>query len=138
MAYTPFPPAEHENPSVLHSHDGKSWTTPTGLVNPIEDRSGAAYNGYNSDTDIIYDPIGKRIGVIWRAMGLDLTDGGYLDGPRLHMKWSSDGTTWTERLNVIDSLNGVSPALVREADGTWVMFLGNDAHIYRAAEPTGP
>lgn len=141
MAFTPFPPSEHENPCVLCSHDGVEWTQPVGITNPIAPQPGVAAgaNSYNSDTDLIHDPIANRLGVVWRAMGVDNPDGTFTAGAQLHIKWSSDGAQWSEMLNVSGGQDvGVSPAVVRDPDGTWAMFTGNNGYMRRAREVTGP
>ena len=139
MAFTPFPPAELENPSVVCSKDGITWVTPKGLTNPI---APTPSQEYNSDTDMIYDPVSKRLGVVWRAMGADMPDGTYKPGPRFHLKWSTDGVTWSERIDMNDGTidMGVAPSLVREEDGSWTMFTCASGGLrrYTSREPSGP
>lgn len=139
MAYTPYPPNEDENPSILCSHDGENWTTPTGLTNPIYPYQG---KGWNADTDLVFDPVERKLGCTWRSNFITHHDGTTDDLERLNLKWSSDGVTWGPRIDVMppfaqSSKLFMSPAFVREDDGSYTMFMAHN-HRYRAPSVTGP
>jgi hypothetical protein len=55
MVYTPYPPSSKENPSIVRSNDGTSWTD-AGITNPIILRgaSGSWNDIENSDPDMIF------------------------------------------------------------------------------------
>lgn len=55
MAFTPYPDATRENPSILRSSDGLTWAVPAGVINPVWSAADAVSAGYayNSDTHLI-------------------------------------------------------------------------------------
>lgn len=116
MAHTPFPDSRsvYENPSIIASNDGLTWVTPAGLTNPLYPKPAAKWN---SDTDLSYDPTTGQLVCVFRT---------YEDGVHQHVRMrSSDGVTWTEAKRLTDwsaPQENLSPALVRAADGTWMMF----------------
>lgn len=65
MAYTPLPGniEEYENPCVCASNDGDTWVVPAGVPNPIAEHPGS---GFNSDTDIVMDPDGTTMHLVYR------------------------------------------------------------------------
>jgi hypothetical protein len=85
MAVTPYPrgDASHENPSILVSHDGESWTVPPGLANPVVP---APRGGYNSDPDLVYDAAGDRLTLVYREVS-----GGF---NVIRSVASTDGVAW--------------------------------------------
>ena len=123
MAFTPFPDAPRENPSILASNDGITWEAPTGLTNPVVTRAWAQTElddpgAFNSDTDLHIG--GNKLVLVWR-----------LKGGRWYRIDSTDGITWTDpvRLQVegVDfepatSTSSLSPAVTTEADGTYALW----------------
>lgn len=144
MAWTPFNNADTslENPSVAAANSPEGpWVTPAGLTNPIFPFQGA---GWNADTEIVYDKVGDRIGVLWRSNALILPDG-TLDkgGEWWSLKWSSNGVDWSERLDAFppyrqNSSPFMSPSLVEDADGTWKMWYHYGVAMRTAPSVTGP
>jgi hypothetical protein len=67
MAVTPYPGgnANYENPSVVVSADGRAWSSPDGLTNPVVSKPS---NGYNSDPDLVYDAAGDRLVLVYRTV----------------------------------------------------------------------
>lgn len=65
MAYTPYPlgKVNAENPCIAVSHDGLSWTIPSGMSNPL---ALAPEEGYNSDTHLVYNPKTNLLECWWR------------------------------------------------------------------------
>lgn len=100
MAMTPFPggDASKENPSILQSNDGDTWTVPAGLTNPIDAKPGTAYN---SDADILVDGTGT-MWCVYRE-----TDGSTYD--KLKVRSSADGVTWGAEAEI---LSGTFSALL--------------------------
>lgn len=89
MALTPYPTSQEafENPSILQSSDGTTWTVPSGLTNPLDpDPPGAEYN---SDNDLFVDT-DNAMYCIWRY-----SDKSTLD--ILYALKSVDGVTWTNK-----------------------------------------
>lgn len=117
MGFTPFPAAARENPSIVASNDGINWVVPTGLTNPIAPFSEATGLGYGwwSDTDLVLD--GDTLVCYFRAAGTGMTD-------YIARKTSTDGVTWsaTEHCFTAPENTVLSPAVVKEDDGTFTMF----------------
>lgn len=135
MAHTPYFQniTELENPSILASQDGVRWVTPAGLTNPI-------YPGgtvlYNSDTDLVYDPVTDELVLFFRIDGA---------AGRLRTMRSANGTTWTgptELPGWVGVGETVSPAVVRMGDGSWAMWgIQSPERVVRkwtAPSPLGP
>ena len=106
MAMTPYPTAPqlapkadwYENPSILVSHDGYNWTTPPGLVNPLDtppsmDRlelDKSTY--YNTDTELSVGPDGELV-LLWRGgQTYNVTH-----GEQFSVRTSTDGVSWTTK-----------------------------------------
>ena len=134
MAHTPYPGslAVHENPAILASHDGINWELPPGARDPLWPNEGL----WNSDTDLVYDPDSDELVVIWRK--------------RDFLPWtlrSPDGIDWPEVATPVTwtpiPSQAVSPAVVREPDGTWSMWCVSsperETWMWRGAPtPEGP
>ena len=96
MAYTPYPfeDAEKENPSIAVSNDNITWTTPTGLVNPIDIKpSGSGLGVYLSDTHLVYDEALQQLEIWYRKVDNEAT----VPGEYIYRKKSTDGVNWGER-----------------------------------------
>ena len=118
---TPAPDGQvaYENPSIICSDDGNTWSVPVGLTNPIDPQP-TPY--YNSDTDIIVD----SGGVMW-CYYLESTSGSGND--YVQVRSSSDGITWSAQTTLITDVypNMESPAIVY--DGTqYVMWHIDPSH----------
>jgi N-acetylneuraminic acid mutarotase len=91
MVYTPVTPTSFENPSILRSHDGKTWTD-SGITNPVitEGPDGAWNDLENPDPDFIYVSDLEKWFMVW--------DGGDVatNSRRIALAYSSDGKTWTQ------------------------------------------
>jgi hypothetical protein len=141
MAMTPYASANAalENPSIVVSHDGNTWTVPAGLTNPLEPAPpGAPASGYNSDPFLTVANDGKMY-LFWRTF----------DGQeKISYRTSTDGITWTPKAlsrladPTVDRL--ASPSIAQQPDGTWVMhavnILPSPRRIVRttAPAPQGP
>lgn len=146
MAWTPYNRAgeDKEDPSVAASNAPEGpWVTPPGATNPIFPYQGA---GYNADTEIVYDRATNRIGVLWRSNALRQPDGTIDSSSEWwSLKWSSDGATWSERIDAFPpylksstTVMFLSPAMLEEADGTWKMWYCRDINLRTAPSITGP
>lgn len=91
MTYTPYPPQSMENPSVVRSNDGITWTD-AGITNPVipEGTPGAWNDLENPDPDFIYVSDYSKWFLIWN--GGDAAT----DSRKIALAYSSDGKTWTE------------------------------------------
>lgn len=134
LAITPYSMSavDLEDPCVYVSNYGWDWQTPQGLTNPIDDNATSpAKGGYNSDTELKWDPEGKRFILYWRT-----------ENNCLHAAESKDGIAWTRHFNVVRA-NGdllVSPSLVRRGPGDWWLWAGafRSVFVHRATNPLGP
>jgi hypothetical protein len=109
MAVTPLPygngqAAERsENPSIYVSNNGRYWTMPSGLVNPVArphpDRA-------LSDPDLYFDSAGNALSLAYREAGLP--------GDAILRVTSRDGIRWTapETLFVGAANSSLSPSVV--------------------------
>jgi hypothetical protein len=104
MAVTPYPRgnAGYENPSILVSHDGETWTVPTGLSNPVVPAPSA---GYNSDPDLVYDAVADRLVLVYREVA-----GGF---NLIRSVASPDGVAWSAASTLfrVPNHRAISPAL---------------------------
>lgn len=105
MAFTPYPGGnpDHENPSLVVSHDGRNWSVPEGLTNPIR---GTPDFGYNSDPDLSYDATRDRLVMLYREVRGDFN--------QIYSLSSNDGTTWSAPTMVFRRPNHgmISPTMV--------------------------
>lgn len=134
MAHTPYPDSDdsYENPSILASNDGVTWETPVGLTNPVYP---APPSGWNSDTDLTYDQANDQLVLIFRSSDFV---------PRFAR--SNDGAWWPPGASTVTwqapPEQSASPSLVRQADGTWLMFSiswpSHDMYRWTAPSPEGP
>lgn len=114
MAYTPYPGGytENENPSIAVSRDGINWTTPDGLVNPVEPKPD---NGYNSDTHLVMN--NGTMELWWRSA--------FAGDTFIYRRTSNDGVNWSNREEVLNSVSYggdiLSPAIIVE-NGRYKMW----------------
>lgn len=138
MAFTPFPDDPRENPSVVASNDGVHWEVPVGGTNPVTPYSELEPGfTYFSDTDMVRLANGD-LALYYRATNPSANQA------RIYRKTSSDGITWSAATMVIQvnqSALLASPAIVREANGTFSMWSINAAtgnHLTRWERRTSP
>lgn len=136
MANTPYPyhNDDYENPCILTSSDGVNWSTPKGLVNPIDEPTSEQISTkyHMSDCELVFAN-GKL--ECWYRLNVN----GGLD--QILRKTSSDGITWSEREVVLDkSTCGfycLSPSLIYE-DGKYKMwYVGTQYQIYYIESVSG-
>lgn len=121
MAFTPYPGGNdaHEDPNIVVSNDGVTWSVPGGLVNPLDDQPGKTI--YNSDTHLTLGPGGALV-LTWRTV--DNTDSGR---NTYYQRTSTDGVTWTPKRVIMSPSPGarhssiVSPALYWDGS-KWTMW----------------
>ena len=116
MAYTPYPPQSMENPSIVRSNDGISWTD-NGLTNPvIPQGASGSWNGLeNPDPDFIYVSSIDKWFMVW--------DGGDVatNSRKIALAYSSDGKTWTQYDG--DLVNGnVNPVILSGTDNNGALW----------------
>lgn len=144
MVMTPLPFASdvHEDPNVLASHDGLTWVVPAGLVNPLHDARTAQNPGFDSDTDMVYNPDTNELWVYYRY----ITSTKY----EIHLVKISANMSYTAPLIVFEispyntsmSSKTRSMTICRESAGKWHMWgLSGDetspVNVYHFASADG-
>ena len=104
----------YENPSIVASHDGVTWETPEGLVNPIEPQP-ASVRDHNCDADMVYNAEMDAMMAYWNWAD-DMYDG---DGAEVRLRISYDGIHW-----------GI-PVTYDEASRTWTKPQNNSERQVR-------
>ncbi len=122
MAFTPYPTAPRENPSLLVSEDGTTWQPPDGLVNPVVTLEESQALGYeaNSDPDLCLLHDG-RLALYYRPIY------GVHDDA-LFRKVSDDGVNWSEGEELAFSDTGfrhLSPSVLALESGGYAMWTVN-------------
>jgi len=146
MVMTPYPFGNdrYENPSIVVSNDGKTWKVPEGLKNPLIT---SPVNGYNSDTDMIYNAEKDEL---WIYFLRYLSDEKIV---KLGLMRSSNGINWSNfeyliEWNLEKDDNGRSHTIVKQGsllslwyergkgkDITWIEYRSSDDGI-KWSEPT--
>lgn len=143
MAMTPYPSTndQYENPSILCSTDGLTWTVPAGLTNPLIGPPATA-GAFNSDPCLVV--VGGVMFCFYRTV-----DGAFSGAEeRISYFTSLDGSTWSGPTVTLthdgnDAL--VSPAVLHNgATGLWEMwgvrpgYSPNKIVRLTATSPNGP
>jgi hypothetical protein len=117
FAATPYPLGNStlENPSGFAGDSAQDWRTIPGLTNPIAAPSG----GYLSGPDLSYDPVLDRMRLYYRQTTASVD--------QVYLRTSSTGSEWSEPTLVVQDARYslISPAIVREPDGSWRMWTVN-------------
>jgi hypothetical protein len=99
LVVQPYPNSDNskENPSILVSNDGSSWTVPPGLVNPIDLPTFPPSAGHLDDGDLFYDAASDQLWVyyIWEDYN------GHPAISHVLRKVSSDGVHWSNSQDLI-------------------------------------
>jgi len=131
MAMTPYPfdTDSYENPSIVVSDDGLSWSVPEGLENPLAPRPAC---DHNSDADVVYNPRTDQLYVYYTEQSrADRCPGE--NGNVVRLVTSPDGVNWSAPQTVMSwSLDRdplyVSPAVVH-VDGVFHMWIANNSNV---------
>ena len=117
FAATPYPGGNStlENPSGFAGDSAQDWRTIPGLTNPIARPT----NGYLSDPDVSYDPANKRMRLYYRQTTAR--------ADQLYLRTSVTGSEWSDPTLVVEDglYSLISPAVVREPNGSWRMWTVN-------------
>jgi hypothetical protein len=111
MVMTPYKDADSslENPSILCSADGITWTVPAGVTNPLV---APPANGFQSDPELVHNPATNELWIYWRRT--DNTP--EPDETTTHLMKSTDGVNWY--------LDGTLISEMSEAEITGASMLG--------------
>jgi hypothetical protein len=121
LAHTPYPAGDdnYEDPSIVVSQDGITWTTPPGLTNPIVDETGLP--AYHSDVDLKMGPDNTMY--LFYRWYQGVQGGGQEE--QLRFMTSTNGVTWSAPQNFyvqdMTVRRLMSPSLIYE-DGAWTMW----------------
>lgn len=127
MAYTPYPGAGREDPSIVASSDKETWEVPAGLASPrlvTRDQIIAAGYTYGSDTHLLYTD--GQLWLYYRAYTEVAEPSSGTEG--IFRMESSDGVTWSTPTEIISSellKATLSPTVVEEGDGSYTMWTVN-------------
>jgi hypothetical protein len=118
FAATPYPLGNStlENPSGFAGDSAQDWRTIPGLTNPI---AMPASSSYLSDPDLSYDPALDRMRLYYRQTTASVD--------QIYLRTSSTGSEWSEPTLVAQDARYslISPAIVREPNGSWRMWTVN-------------
>lgn len=122
IAYTPYPTADsqYENPCIAVSQDGETWTTPSGLTNPLISKP---TGGYNADTHLVLSPDGRTMYLAYRERLAGATN-------KVNVIESADGVTWSSPRTILTGAYGTkdyaSPSIFfDQINGRWVCISHN-------------
>ncbi len=113
---TPYPnhDDDYENPSILVSTDGDTWTVPAGLTNPID---AMPSGGHNADTELVYDSATSTLYCYY----IDVVG----TTARVLVRSSTDGITWSSETAVLTTTTttslAASPTVIKDGS-TWKMW----------------
>lgn len=120
MAMTPYPGSNdnYENPSILVSNDGTTWSVPYGLTNPVVPAPADLAN-WNADPHLVYNPDTDELWMYYR------TSYAVAQQSTLSITKSSDGVSWSSPAVLITwpyASDVASPAIIRMASNDWRMW----------------
>jgi hypothetical protein len=140
MVITPYAGSNDqvENPSILASNNGSTWSVPSGLSNPL---IGPPPCDHNCDADIIYNTDTNEMWVYYVDTRRASRCGNYVGQPYhnhnyLKLFKSSDGIRWTGPATLIDWDLGydkfyISPAVVQVDSSHFYMWMADTSlNIY--------
>lgn len=143
MAITPYPNTQdqYENPSILVSDDGDTWSVPNGLTNPIfPGPTTNPINGvhvHNNDPCLVY--YNSKLYCYFNTWDTET------GATRLYRMDSSDGVTWGNGTECTFAESGrqtepswtvLSPSVIKLSSG-WVLLWGQYKKMYRATSSDG-
>lgn len=125
FADTPYPGSndQYENPSIFASNDRANWVVPNGVSNPL---AYAPAGGFNSDTDLVWDPDASRLVVYWREYSSTRN-------PQMYLRtaYSNNGSTWTippADPDMAMTPPWQSPMVARVGQGQWRLWRYGDSN----------
>ena len=125
MSYTPYPKGDDlkENPCITVSNDLIHWTTPNGLINPLDDpKDKEKAKVYNSDAHLVYNNDKNELEIYWRYTN----NKGKKMFSKIFRRTSKDGINWTNKELVYTAEDRskediISPAIIYE-NGIYKMW----------------
>jgi predicted GH43/DUF377 family glycosyl hydrolase len=131
MAMTPYPydTDSWENPSIVVSDDGLSWSTPEGLENPIVPRPAC---DHNNDPDIVYNPQTDELYVYYVELMRASRCDGSANENNIRLLKSSDGIHWSAPQTVMSWNPDTAPLYLSPA----VVYVDGVFHMWIASNTT--
>jgi hypothetical protein len=129
MAMTPYPydTNTYENPSIVVSEDGLTWSTPEGLINPIVPEPPC---DHNNDADMVYNPLTDELDLYYVELMRPDHCGGARNENNIRLVTSPDGLTWSAPRTVMSWPGDSSPLYLSPsvvcADGQFKMWIANN------------
>ena len=108
-----------ENPLFMCSHDGNTWTVPSGVTNPLRDPSAP---DYCSDANLAYDDDLDSLYIIYREFNVS-TQTSYIHARRYNGTLGDEFTVVSEIKSVENDIDR-SPSVVIK-DGVYHWFAGD-------------
>ena len=131
MVYTPYtnPTQGKENPSIVRSNDGVTWTD-NGVTNPVISPGipGTFNDLENPDPDFMYVAELNKWFMVW-APGDQATD-----SRKIALAYSSNGLSWTQYNG--DRINGNNNPIILSGDDADGQSWERDGTVSKVAVPT--
>ena len=112
----------YENPSIMHSDDGITWSQ-SGITNPVFLTPSGT--DYQADVRLWYEAADDKLHMVWFRTKSSRTEIG------IQYSNSSDGNTWAAEQEIVDGTissgkgDVLSPCVVKESDGTYSLYTVN-------------
>jgi hypothetical protein len=139
MAVTPYPNGNdsRENPSMLVSEDGRTWSPPDGLKNPVVP---APSCDHNSDPDLVYNPGNDKLYLYYTRQARSKRCAGQ-NANDILLLTSGDGVDWSAPQSVMHwNLDSyplyLSPAVVL-VNGTFHMWMAGGGGVLHTTSKDG-
>lgn len=129
----------NENPTILYSDDGNTWSSPAGAPVPIVPYPGGGAAGNNSDPSLYYHAADGKLYLFYSRENCSPTS---LNG--VWFTSSADGATWSavsQVTSTVSSADNEAKVVYNSATSEWWMFTidGSPAGgFYRRISSTGP
>lgn len=134
MSMTPYPGGndKYENPSIVVSNDGNTWSTPSGLKNPVSGiPTDVKTGGHYSDPQLVMNGDTMEL---WYRYNPSLPNKKNIRLPNnaintYYRKLSKDGIHWTAAQKLMQSRDGHLSLCVNYEEGmykTWYATYGGD------------
>lgn len=121
MAMTPYPNQDsaYENPSIVVSQDGETWTDPEGLTNPLVP---APDVGYNADPYLFMSNDKKTMNLVWKYASVQ---------KYIMLKSTTDGINWTDAVAILTTATEeVCPVIIWDNSQYVMWTVNHDAAPY--------
>jgi hypothetical protein len=134
LAITPYPDGDpsFENPSILVSHDGLTWSEPLGITNPVALPPEPPDGSYLADGELFYDETSDQLWLYYPHQNV----GG---DSYMVRKTSDDGVNWgdprqdDDRIFSVPDFQILSPAVEKIGSQYWMWTVNSGSFGCTAA-----